>query len=59
MLYGSMVFFVLALVAGLFGFWGLAGVTATSAKALFFFFLAAFIATLVMNALKRRKKRPS
>jgi uncharacterized membrane protein YtjA (UPF0391 family) len=55
MLYFSTIFFFIALVAGLFGFWGLAGASSGIAQVLFFFFLVAFVVTLVMNAFQGRR----
>lgn len=55
MLYWSMIFFVVALIAGLLGFWGIAGASSSIAQVLFFFFLVAFIVTLVINAFQGRR----
>jgi uncharacterized membrane protein YtjA (UPF0391 family) len=53
MLYYALVFFVLAILAGVFGF-GFAAVTfALLAKFLFFLFLIAFLVTLVTHMARR------
>jgi uncharacterized membrane protein YtjA (UPF0391 family) len=49
MLYWALVFFVVALVAALFGFGGIAVASAGIAKILFFLFLVVFLVTLVMG----------
>ena len=53
MLYYALVFFLLAILAGFFGF-GMAAITfAALAKVLFFLFLVAFIVTLVTHLGRR------
>jgi uncharacterized membrane protein YtjA (UPF0391 family) len=47
MLRAALFFFVLAMIAGLFGFTGLAGASAVVAKVLFFSFLAIWALLLV------------
>ena len=47
MLYWALVFFVVALIAALFGFTGLAAGAATIAQVLFFIFLAVFVIALI------------
>jgi uncharacterized membrane protein YtjA (UPF0391 family) len=54
MLSWSLTFLVVAIVAGLFGFWGIAGVSTDIAKVLFFFFLIAFVVSLVLG-----RRRPT
>jgi uncharacterized membrane protein YtjA (UPF0391 family) len=55
MLYWSIVFLIIALVAGLFGF-GIVGATSYAiAKVLFFLFLIVFIVSLVMGFSGRRR----
>jgi uncharacterized membrane protein YtjA (UPF0391 family) len=49
MLYWALVFFVLALVAALLGFGGIAGAAAGIAKILFFGFLVVAAIALVVN----------
>jgi uncharacterized membrane protein YtjA (UPF0391 family) len=53
MLHYAVVFFVIALVAALFGFTGLAAGAAGIAKILFFVFLAVAIVAFVMNMLRK------
>lgn len=42
-------FFIIALIAAVFGFGGIAAASAGIAKILFFLFLALFVASLVMH----------
>jgi uncharacterized membrane protein YtjA (UPF0391 family) len=53
MLYWAAVFFVIALVAALFGFVGIATAAAGIAKLLFYIFLVIFLVTLVMGLGRR------
>ena len=53
MLYYSLVFLILALVAGVFGFGLVASTAAGIAKILFFVFLIMFLIGLVSNATRR------
>jgi uncharacterized membrane protein YtjA (UPF0391 family) len=53
MLYYSLVFLVLALVAGVFGFGLVASAAAGIAKILFFVFLVMFLIGIVSNATRR------
>jgi uncharacterized membrane protein YtjA (UPF0391 family) len=53
MLYWAAVFLVIALVAALFGFGGIAAGAVEIAKILFFVFLAVFVVTLVLGLLRR------
>lgn len=46
MLYYTLVFLLVALVAGALGFWVVAGIASTIAKVLFVIFLVLFIASL-------------
>lgn len=52
MLYYAVVFFIVALVAALFGFGGIASASAGIAQILFFVFLVLFVATLVLRAVR-------
>ncbi|MGG5823313.1 DUF1328 domain-containing protein [Falsiroseomonas sp. HW251] len=54
MLYWTLVFLVIALVAGLFGFGGIATASAGIAKILFGIFIILFLASLVFGALRSR-----
>jgi len=49
MLYYAIVFLVIALIAGVLGFGGIAGTAVGIAKILFFVFLALFILSLVFG----------
>jgi uncharacterized membrane protein YtjA (UPF0391 family) len=49
MLYYSVVFFIIALVAALFGFGGIAASAAGIAKILFFIFIAGCLLTLLLG----------
>jgi uncharacterized membrane protein YtjA (UPF0391 family) len=51
MLYWAIVFFIVSVVAALFGFTGIAIATATIAKFLFFIFVVVFITCLVFGLL--------
>jgi uncharacterized membrane protein YtjA (UPF0391 family) len=53
MLYWALVFFLVALVAALFGFGGIAIAAAGIAKLLFYIFLIVFLVTLVMGLSRR------
>jgi len=54
MLHYAAVFFVVALIAAVFGFTGLAVGAASIAKILFFVFLIGALVTLLMGAFRRR-----
>ena len=54
MLHYAAVFFVIAIIAALFGFTGLAVGAASIAKILFFVFLIGALVTLLMGAFRRR-----
>jgi uncharacterized membrane protein YtjA (UPF0391 family) len=53
MLHYALVFLVIAIVAALFGFGGIAVASAGIAKILFFLFLIAFVISLIMHAGRR------
>ena len=53
MLYYAALFFVIALVAALFGFGGIAAGAAEIAKILFFVFLVLFVVSLIAGTLRR------
>lgn len=53
MLYWAAMFFVIALVAALFGFGGIAAGATEIAKVLFFVFLILFVVSLVFGGLRR------
>jgi uncharacterized membrane protein YtjA (UPF0391 family) len=54
MLYWTLVFLVVAMVAAVFGFTGIYVAAAEIAKILFFIFLVLFIVSLVAGGLNRR-----
>ena len=58
MLYWAFVFLVIALVAGLLGFGGVASTAAGIAQALFFVFLIIFVVTLLLGVMSRRPPPP-
>lgn len=53
MLYWTLCFLLISIVAGILGFGGLAVAAAGIAKILFFVFLVLFLASLVMNVARR------
>jgi uncharacterized membrane protein YtjA (UPF0391 family) len=53
MLHYAVVFFVIALIAALFGFGGIAAGAAEIAKLFFFVFLVLFVASLLMGLVRR------
>jgi len=54
MLYYALVFFIIAVIAGLLGFGVIASAAAGFAKILFFVFLVLFIVTLIGHASRGR-----
>ncbi len=53
MLYWAVVFFLIAIVAAIFGFGGIAAGAVSIAKILFFIFLVLFIASLLAGLIRR------
>jgi uncharacterized membrane protein YtjA (UPF0391 family) len=53
MLRWAAIFFVIAIIAAVFGFTGIAAGAAEIAKILFFVFLLVFVVTLVMGMMRR------
>ena len=53
MLYYAAVFFIIALVAGLLGFGGIAAGASSIAQVLFFIFIVLFLVSLVAGLLRR------
>lgn len=53
MLGWALVFFIVAIIAALFGFTGIAIAAASIAKLLFFLFLILFVVTLIMWLVRR------
>ena len=54
MLYWALVFFVVAIIAAVFGFGGIAAGATEIAKILFFVFLVLFIVSLLFGGVRRR-----
>ena len=57
MLYWALIFFVVALIAGAFGFGGIASASAGIAQVLFVIFLILLVASLLMHFLSGRRPR--
>lgn len=57
MLRWAIIFFIVAILAGAFGFGGIAAASAGIAQIIFFFFLALFVIALIANALNGRSRR--
>ncbi len=53
MLHYAVVFFIVAIIAAVFGFGGIAAGAVGIAKILFFIFLIGFVITLVLGLVKR------
>ena len=53
MLRWALVFFVVALVAAVFGFWGIVAAATGVAKILFFLFLVLFLVSLLGGLMRR------
>lgn len=53
MLYYAAVFFVVAIIAAIFGFGGIAAGAVEIAKILFFVFLVLFVVSLLFGAIRR------
>jgi uncharacterized membrane protein YtjA (UPF0391 family) len=49
MLYWTIVFLVVAIIAGIFGFTGVVGISIWIAKVLFFVFIILFVVSLVLG----------
>lgn len=58
MLNWALIFFIVAIIAAVFGFGGIASASAGIAQILFFVFVALFLIALVANALRGRTPRP-
>jgi uncharacterized membrane protein YtjA (UPF0391 family) len=58
MLGWAIAFLVIALIAGILGFGGIASASAGIAQVLFFIFVALFVIALVANAVRGRAPRP-
>lgn len=53
----SLTFLIVAIIAGLLGFWVIAGVTATIAKWLFIIFAVLFVITIISHLVSGPKPR--
>ena len=53
MLRWAVIFFLVAIVAGVLGFGGIAAGASENARVLFYVFLVVFLVTLVMGAMRR------
>jgi uncharacterized membrane protein YtjA (UPF0391 family) len=53
MLYWALVFFIVALVAGVLGFGGIAAAATDIARILFYIFLVIFLVTLILGLVRR------
>ncbi len=53
MLYWTVVFFVIAIIAGIFGFWDISAGATYIAKILFFVFIVLFVLSLVARMIKK------
>lgn len=58
MLYWALIFFLVAVLAAIFGFTGIAAGAAMFAKVLFFIFLAVFLVTLIAALIRGGSPRP-
>ncbi len=53
MLYWALVFFIVAIIAAVFGFGGIAAGAVSIAKILFFIFVVVFLVTLILGLISR------
>ena len=58
MLHYAVVFLIIALIAAVFGFGGIASGASEIARICFFFFIVAFFASLIWNLATGRRNRP-
>ena len=58
MLNWAIAFFIIALIAAIFGFGGIAAGATEIARVLFFFFLVLFVVSLVWNLVTGRRAPP-
>ena len=58
MLGWSLAFFIIAIIAAVFGFGGIATGASEIARLCFFFFIVAFFASLIWNLVTGRRTRP-
>ena len=55
MLYWAVIFFIVAIIAAIFGFGGIAAGASTIAQVLFFVFLVVFLASLIAGLTRRHR----
>lgn len=55
MLRWAVIFFIVAIVAAVFGFGNIAGAATDIAKVLFFLFLILFVVSLILNLVRGKK----
>ena len=58
MLRYAVIFFIIAIIAAVFGFGGIASGATEIARVCFFFFLVAFVASLIWNLVTGRRSGP-
>ena len=58
MLRWALMFFVIAIIAALFGFGGIAAASASIAQFLFFIFVALFVLALIFGVIDHRSRPP-
>jgi uncharacterized membrane protein YtjA (UPF0391 family) len=58
MLGWALMFLVVAIIAGVFGFTGIAAVATDFARILFFIFLVLFVVSLIFGLIRGRPPRP-
>lgn len=58
MLHWALTFFILAIIAAVLGFGGLAGTLTVAAKYLFFGFIILFVVSLIANVVSGNKINP-
>ena len=56
MLWWAVVFFLIAVVAGVFGFGGIAEASVDIAQILFFVFIVIFVISLIVGLMRRRPR---
>ena len=58
MLSWSLAFFIVAIIAAVFGFGGIASGAAEIARLCFFFFIVVFVVTLIWHLVTGKRSRP-
>lgn len=58
MLYWSFIFLIVAVIAAVLGFGGIAGVATNIAIALFYIFVGLFVVTLIASVIQSSRRRP-